>query len=61
MWLLALVTGDTQVSDFFLFFPPAKLVWIFWYWCYYPHTSRDSESLVDRIFILVLWVIYLHV
>ena len=30
----------------------ALLVGFFWYWCYYPHRSRDALSPVCGIFLL---------
>ena len=33
----------------------------FWYWCYYPHWSRDSLSPVCRIlFKITMWQIFIH-
>ena len=61
LWLLALVTGDAWhaidymwhvTKEIFFFFSSCFSVrfCLFWYRCYYPHTSRDLVSPVCRIF-----------
>ena len=52
---VAVVTGDTQheTHDIFIikiFFFLSFRFCLFWYRCYYPHTSRNTVSPICRIF-----------
>ena len=56
IWKLLLKKGVKLLRKKCFFWQMLSLIGgFFWYWCYYPHRSKDLVSSVCRIFFIVCW------